>query len=271
MPGKVGMKIFDSHCHLDDEAYDIDRDDCIGRAGEQGVIGILNPGYDLSSSLSAIRMAGMYENVWAAVGIHPQKGEEHNPESLESLNELVSQNKVVAIGEIGLDYYWMKSPKQAQHEAFLKQLGIASRLGLPALIHSRDAAQETFDIVREHRKSLPGLVMHCYSGSPEMAIEYVKLDCMISLAGPVTFNNARRAQEVAARIPLSHLLVETDGPYLAPMPHRGKRNEPAYTRLVAEKLALIKGISIEEVAASTYQNTVRLLKIQPGNQSRSPS
>ncbi len=255
------MRIFDSHCHLDDEAYEPDRDDCVIRAREQGVVNILNPGYDLVSSEAAIKMAARYEGVWAAVGIHPQKGEEHNAPSLDALVSLAASEKVVAIGEIGLDYYWMKSPKEAQYEALLNQLDLASSLGLPVLIHSRDASQETFEIVKEHRKRLSGLVMHCYSGSAEMAAEYVKLGCLISLGGPVTFNNARRAQEVAAKVPLSSLLVETDGPYLSPMPFRGKRNEPAYTRLVVEKIAAIKGITADEVAEASYENTVKLLKI----------
>lgn len=255
------MRIFDSHCHLDDEAYEPDRDDCVLRAKEQGVISILNPGYDLSSSEAAIKMAARYDGVWAAVGIHPQKGEEHDALNLKALVPLAASDKVVAIGEIGLDYYWMKSSKEAQHVALLNQLNLASSLGLPVLIHSRDASQETFDIVKEHRKRLPGLVMHCYSGSAEMAAEYVRLGCFISLGGPVTFHNARRAQEVAAKVPLTSLLVETDGPYLSPMPFRGKRNEPAYTRLVVEKIASIKGISAEEMAESSYENALRLLNI----------
>ena len=257
------MRIFDSHCHLDDEAYEPDRAECLLRAGQWGVDRILNPGYDIGSSWRAARLAGLYDGVWAAVGIHPQKGTEHNTASLEGLKELVRLPKVAAIGEIGLDYYWMESPKQAQHDAFVWQLELAGGLGLPVIVHSRDAASETYQIVKANRDKVPGIVMHCYSGSAEMAMDYVKLGCMISLVGPVTFNNAKKAREVAEKVPLSGLMVETDGPYLAPMPYRGKRNEPAYTKYIVEKIAEIKGITAEEVASRTYDNAVRLFGIEP--------
>lgn len=250
------MRIFDSHCHLDDEAYEADRAECITRAGQWGVDRILNPGYDIESSGRAVQLASLHEIVWAAVGIHPQKGTEHNAESLDGLKGLATLPKVAAIGEIGLDYYWMESPKQAQHEAFLWQLELAGGLDLPVIVHSRDAAYETYQIVKANREKVPGIVMHCYSGSAEMAMDYVKLGCMISLAGPVTFNNAKKAREVALKVPLSSLMVETDGPYLAPMPYRGKRNEPAYTKFVVEKIAEIKGMPPEEVASRTYENAM---------------
>jgi len=246
---------------MDDDAYEEDRQECLKRAEDAGLTGILNPGYDIASSLAAIDLSAKSDLVWAAIGIHPQKGEEHNPASYDEIAKLAGKFKVVAIGEIGLDYYWMKSPKQAQHEAFLYQIGLAKKAGLPILVHSRDAAQETFDVIRAHRAGLSGVVMHCYSGSHEMATEYVKMDCFISMAGPVTFKNARKAHEVASRIPLSHLLVETDGPYLSPEPFRGKRNEPMYVKFVAEKIAELKGISSEEVAAAACDNTKRLLGI----------
>lgn len=253
------MRIYDSHCHLDDNAYDKDRAEVLKRAEESAVTRILNPGYDVKSSTDALAIATAYKMVRAAVGIHPQKGEEHNKESYALLEELAASGKPAAIGEIGLDYYWMKSPKEAQYEAFIWQLELAARLGLPAIIHSRDAAQETFDIVRQNRHKLPGLIMHCYSGSWEMALEYVKLGCLVSLGGPVTFKNARKSHEVAEKVPIAHLLAETDGPYLAPEPHRGKRNEPGYTRLVVERIAEIKGMEAEEVAEATYLNAARLL------------
>ena len=253
------MRIYDSHCHLDDDAYAKDRAEVLRRAEEAGVARILNPGYDIKSSTDALAMAASYGMVRAAVGIHPQKGEEHNKQSYALLEELAASGKPAAIGEIGLDYYWMKSPKEAQHEAFVWQLGLAAGLGLPVIVHSRDASQETFDIVKEHRHKLPGLIMHCYSGSWEMALEYVKLGCLVSLGGPVTFKNARKAHEVAGKVPLSHLLAETDGPYLAPEPHRGKRNEPGYVRLVVERIAGIKNLEAEAVAEATYLNASKLL------------
>lgn len=253
------MRIYDSHCHLNDEAYDVDRADVLARAKKLGVERILNPGYDLKSSMDALGMAKKHPSVRAASGIHPQKGEEHNLGSYENLEALVAVAKPSAIGEIGLDYYWMKSSKEAQHEAFLWQLGLAARMALPVIVHSRDAAQETFEIVKANRMRLPGLIMHCYSGSWQMAMDYVRLGCMVSLAGPVTFKNARKAHEVAEKVPLANLLVETDGPYLAPEPHRGKRNEPAYTRLVVERLAQIKGIETEAVAEATFANAAGFL------------
>lgn len=252
------MRIYDSHCHLDDSAYDADRAELLQRAEEAGVARVLNPGYDIRSSTDALAMATSYEMVRGAVGIHPQKGEEHNRESYCLLEELAVTGKPAAIGEIGLDYYWMKSPKQAQHEAFVWQLELAERLSLPVIVHSRDAAQETFDIVKAYRHKLAGLIMHCYSGSWDMALEYVKLGCLLSLAGPVTFKNARKAHEVAAKVPLSHLLTETDGPYLAPEPHRGKRNEPGYTRIVVERIAEIRGLEVEAVAEATYENAAKI-------------
>lgn len=253
------MRIFDSHCHLDDSAYDGDRAEVLIKAEAAGVARILNPGYDIKSSTDALAMAASYDMVSAAVGIHPQKGEEHNKESYALLEALGAEGKPAAIGEIGLDYYWMKSPKEAQHEAFIWQLELAERLNLPVIVHSRDAAQETFDIVKAYRHKLVGLIMHCYSGSWEMALEYVKLGCLISLGGPVTFKNARKSHEVAEKVPLTHLLAETDGPYLAPEPHRGKRNEPGYTRLVVERIAEIKGLEAEAVAEATYLNAAKLL------------
>ncbi len=253
------MRIYDSHCHLDDSAYDKDRMEVLQRAEAAGVARILDPGYDIKSSTDALAMAVSTGMVRAAVGIHPQKGEEHNKESYALLEELAAVGKPAAIGEIGLDYYWMKSPKEAQHEAFIWQLELASELGLPVIVHSRDAAQETFDIVKAYRQKLIGLIMHCYSGSWEMALEYVKLGCLVSLGGPVTFKNARRAHEVAGKVPLSHFLAETDGPYLAPEPHRGKRNEPGYTRLVIERIAEIKGLEAEAVAEATYRSAANLL------------
>lgn len=253
------MRIYDSHCHLDDSAYDVDRTEVLQRAEAAGVTRILNPGYDIKSSTDALAMAASYGMVRAAVGIHPQKGEEHNKESYAALGALAEAGKPAAIGEIGLDYYWMKSSKEAQYEAFVWQLDLAERLGLPAIVHSRDAAQETFDIVKAYRHKLVGLIMHCYSGSWEMALEYVKLGCLVSLAGPVTFRNARKSHEVAAKVPMSHLLAETDGPYLAPEPYRGKRNEPGYTRLVVERIAGIRGLEAEAVADATYVNAAKIL------------
>ena len=254
--------LFDSHAHLDDSRYDLDRDSVIASAKENGIDFIINPGADLATSIKAVNLAEKYDMIYAAVGVHPHDVKDMEVNTIEALRLLCKNSKVVAIGEIGLDFYYNHSPQELQRIWFQKQILLAKELKLPMIIHDRDAHQEVFDMLKDSNAGEYGCVMHCFSGSLELAKEYVKHGIYISLAGPLTFKNARKAQEVAQDIPLEWLLVETDSPYLAPVPHRGKQNEPSYVRLVAEAIATAKGIRIEEVAEATKNNALKLFKIK---------
>lgn len=254
--------LFDSHAHIDDSRFDQDRDQIIERAKESGLSYILNPGADLATSVKAVNLAEKYSMVYGAVGVHPHDVKDMDEDTIEVLRSLCSKEKVVAVGEIGLDYYYDHSPREAQRKWFERQIQLAKEVQLPIIIHDRDAHQEVFDILSRYDAGKLGCVMHCYSGSVELAREYVKRRIYISLAGPVTFKNAKKTHQVAQEIPLEWLLVETDSPYLTPVPHRGKRNEPAYVKLVAETIAEAKGISLEAVAAQTTMNAKKLFGIK---------
>ncbi len=254
--------LFDSHAHIDDSRFDQDRDQIIERAKESGLSYILNPGADLATSVKAVNLAEKYSMVYGAVGVHPHDVKDMDEDTIEVLRSLCSKEKVVAVGEIGLDYYYDHSPREAQRKWFERQIQLAKEVQLPIIIHDRDAHQEVFDILSRYDAGKLGCVMHCYSGSVELAREYVKRGIYISLAGPVTFKNAKKTHQVAQEIPLEWLLVETDSPYLTPVPHRGKRNEPAYVKLVAETIAEAKGISLESVAEQTTMNAKRLFGIK---------
>ncbi len=253
--------LIDSHAHLDDRRFDRDRDRLIRDLKNQGVDLVINPGADLQSSIKAVSLAEEYDNIYAAVGIHPHSAKEMEDSTIEILKSLAGRDKVIAIGEIGLDYYYDNSPRDVQRKRFIEQLNLAKELKLPVIIHSRDAAQDTFNILKDAQDgSLEG-VLHCYSGSAEMALEYIKLGFYISLAGPVTFKNAKVPKEVAKAVPLDKLLIETDSPYLTPEPYRGKRNEPTYVRYVAGTIAELRGSSFEEIARRAAENTKKLFKI----------
>lgn len=254
--------LIDSHAHLDDSRFDRDRDKLIKDLKKAGVELVINPGGDLNSSIKAVALAEEYENIYAAVGVHPHSASEVDEATMDILRSFANRDKVIAIGEIGLDYYYDNSPRDVQRKWFREQLKLAKEVGLPVIIHSRDAAGDTYEILKEAQDgSLTG-VIHCYSGSVEMAMEYIKLGFYISLAGPVTFKKAIKPKEVAEAIPLDKLLIETDSPYLTPVPYRGKRNEPKYVRYVAETIAEIKGLSFEEVAKRTAENTKKLFRIK---------
>lgn len=254
--------LIDSHAHLDDERFDEDRHKLIEGLKKQGVEIVINPGADISTSIKAVNLAQQYDNIYAAVGIHPHDVKLANDNSIDKLRELSKKDKVVAIGEIGLDYYYDNSPREMQKQWFREQIKLAKEVDLPIIIHDRDAHQDIFNTIKEEMTdSLTG-VLHCYSGNVEMAREYIKMGFYISLAGPVTFKNAKVPKEVAKDIPLEFLLIETDSPYLTPEPNRGKRNEPLYVRHVAETIAYLKGISFEEVARKTTENTKTLFKIK---------
>ncbi|SDJ82104.1 TatD family hydrolase [Natronincola ferrireducens] len=254
--------VFDSHAHLDDSRFDKDRDQIIKSAKENGVEYILNPGADLNTSIKAVNLAEKYDMIYAAVGVHPHDVKDMDENTLTIIKSLTNKEKVVAIGEIGLDFHYDHSPREDQRKWFRRQIELAKEVKLPIIVHDREAHQEVFDILQEYNAGELGCVMHCYSGNVELAKEYIKRGIYISLAGPITFKNAKKTYEVAREIPLEWLLIETDSPYLAPVPHRGKRNEPTYVRHVAGTIAEAKGISFEKVAQQTNENTRKLFNIK---------
>ena len=252
--------LFDTHAHYDDDWFDEDRDALLASMPEKGVGMIVNPGITVETSRQAIAMAEKYPHVYAAVGIHPENCHDFVPQHIDFLRELAKHPKVVAIGEIGLDYYWdTNPPKEFQQEVLRAQLALAQELKLPVIIHDRDAHADTLAIVKEFPE-VTG-VFHCYSGSVEDARTLVKMGWMLSFNGAATFKNARKAPEVIAEVPMEHLMIETDAPYLAPVPHRGKRNDSSLVYLVAEKIAQIKGLTAEEVEAVTWDNGKRFFHI----------
>lgn len=253
--------IIDSHAHLDDRRFDQDRDMIIRNLKSNGIELAINIGADLKTSIASVALADKYDNIYAAVGVHPHSAKEVDNSTIEILKAFAKRDKVVAIGEIGLDFHYDNSPRDVQRKWFKEQLKLAKEVNLPVVIHTREAAQETFDILKEAQDGSLRGVLHCYSGSVEMALEYIKLGFYISIAGPVTFNNARVTKEVAKTVPLDKLLIETDCPYLTPMPYRGKRNEPMFTKYVAQTIAEIRGISFDELAEATNKNTKELFAI----------
>ncbi len=254
--------LFDTHAHYDDERFSNDRDEVIERAHKSGVKYILNASYDLKSSSESISLSDKYDFIYAAVGIHPHEVGSVDDSVISILEDYALNNsKVVAIGEIGLDYYYDNSPRELQKYWFARQIRLARKLGLPIIVHNRDAHEDTLNIVREEKAGEVGGVFHCYSGSVEMAKELIKNNFYIAIGGVVTFKNARKVVEVAAFVPDDRLLIETDCPYMTPEPFRGKRNESSYVRLVAEKIAQIRGVSAEYIAQITTENAKRLFNI----------
>ena len=252
--------LFDTHAHYDDERFGADREALLTSMPEKNVGLIVNPGCDIPSSRAAVELAGKFDFVYAAVGIHPENCADFEPEQIEKLRELAKEPKVVAIGEIGLDYYWAENPpKDLQQKVLRRQLLLAQELRLPVIIHDRDAHADTMTIVREFPQ-VRG-VFHCFAGSTEMARELIGMGWMLSFNGAATFKNARKAPEVIAAVPLEKLMIETDAPYLTPVPHRGERNDSSYVRFVAEKIAEIKGLSPEEVERVTWENGRRFFGI----------
>lgn len=252
--------LFDTHAHYDDERFVGDREALLASMPEKNVGLIVNPGCDLPSSRVAVELAGKFDFVYAAVGIHPENCADFEPEQIEKLRELAKEPKVVAIGEIGLDYYWAENPpKDLQQKVLRRQLLLAQELRLPVIIHDRDAHGDTMAIVREFPQ-VRG-VFHCFAGSTKMARELIGMGWMLSFNGAATFKNARKAPEVIAAVPLEKLMIETDAPYLTPVPHRGERNDSSYVRFVAEKIAEIKGLSPEEVERVTWENGRRFFGI----------
>ncbi|NLC39138.1 MAG: TatD family hydrolase [Clostridia bacterium] len=256
------IALADTHVHLNDRQYKDDWEETVKRAQEAGVVLMINVGYDLPSSRRAVQMAQGRDGLYAAVGIHPHDALTLNEAALAELRSLAGHPRVVAVGEMGLDYYRDLSPREVQRKAFRQQLRLARELGKPVIIHDRDAHGDVLKILREEKAQELGGVLHCFSGSWEMAREAIKMGFYISFAGPVTYKNARRLLEVARQVPLNRLLLETDCPYLTPEPHRGRRNEPLYVALVAEKIAELRGMDLEELAAATLSNARTLFRLE---------
>ena len=254
------MTLFDTHAHYDDEAFDADREALLAALPENGVGLVVNRGGGVSFSGAAIALAERYPHVYAAVGVHPENCGDWEDGFLSQLRQLAARDKVRAIGEIGLDYYWEENPPRAlQRHVFRAQMALAAELDLPVIVHDREAHGDCMEIVRDFPR-VRG-VFHCYSGSAEMARELVKLGWMISFTGVLTYKNARKAVEAAREIPMERLMIETDSPYMAPVPCRGKRNDSTLVRYVCEKLSEIKGISPEDCARITLENGKRFFRI----------
>lgn len=253
--------LFDSHAHIDDKRFDNDRDEVIERAKEAGVKYIMNPGADFESSDRAVKLAEKYDMVYAAVGIHPHDASSMDDMMLQLIKAMARKKKVKAIGEIGLDFHYDFSPRDIQEKWFIEQVRLAKELNMPIIIHDREANQPVMDILKREKAFDTGVLMHCYSGSAELARQYVNLGAYISIAGPITFKNAQKTVKVVEEISLDRLMIETDSPYLTPIPYRGKRNESSYVQYVAGRIAEIKGITPEEVGERTLENAKKFFRI----------
>lgn len=270
------MPLTDTHCHLDLEKFDTDRTEVLRRAEQAGLTRILIPGLTLTSSRSALKLAESHRMLYAAIGVHPNDSLPWDVQTISALRELSLSHKVVAIGEIGLDYYWASAPHNHQRKVLNEQLALAAELQLPVVIHCREkgdasggtCASDLLKILQEwgvglRREKSPLVeragVLHSFSGTLEMARAAISLGFYVGVTGPITFENGQRRQELLAALPLDRILIETDAPFLAPHPHRGKRNEPAYVHLIADKIALLFSCTIEQVATATSQNAQRLL------------
>lgn len=252
--------LIDSHAHLDKEQFDLDREYIIEHLERNGIELLVNVGADMESSIESVKLAQKYHNIYAVVGVHPHSAKDMTSESLDELEKLSKNPKVVAIGEIGLDYHYDNSPRDVQRQAFRDQIKLAKKLDLPIVVHSREADEDTLEILKEEKDGLRG-IMHCFSSDRLMMEEYLDLGFFISLAGPVTFKKTDELKEVAKLVPIEKLLVETDAPYLAPSPYRGKRNEPMYVKYTAALIADLKGMTIEDLSLQTRKNTKEIFAI----------
>ena len=253
--------IFDTHAHYDDDAFDEDRDTLLGEIFSSGICCITDVGASVKSSKSAVALSKKWSQIYAAVGVHPDSTADMTEEDIETLRSLAQEKKVVAIGEIGLDYYWDNSPREVQKKWFERQLELAREVDLPVIIHSREAAKDTMDIMREAAKAGNTGVIHCYSYAAPMAKEYISMGFFIGIGGVLTFKNARVIKEVASEIPLSSIVLETDSPYLSPEPNRGKRNSSLNLPYVVMAIAEIKGITTAEVEDITWENAMKLYRM----------
>ena len=250
--------IFDTHAHYDDEQFDIDREELLASMKEAGIGNIVNVGANMASSERSLELAAEYDFIYAAVGVHPSDSAELSEENLEKIRQMSKDPKCVAIGEVGLDYYWPEPDHELQKKWFKRQLQLAREEAKPVIIHSRDAAQDTVGILREEKAGELGGVVHCFSYSREVARECVDMGFYIGIGGVLTFKNGRKLKEVAEDIPMDRIILETDCPYLAPVPYRGKRNCSLYLPIVVEALSEIKGISKDEVIDITEENARKM-------------
>jgi TatD DNase family protein len=253
--------LIDSHAHLQDEEFADDLDSVLKNSWDSGLEKIVCIGYDYDSSRKAVELSTKYEQIYAVVGIHPHNAKDLNKEVIAKLFKLAKHEKVVAIGEIGLDFYRNLSTPEQQRKAFITQIKVARELNKPVVIHDRDAHQEVINIIKKEKAGKNQGIMHCYSGHVPLALELMREGFFISIAGPVTYKNAKKTQEVAAKISINRLLIETDCPYLAPEPKRGTRNEPANVKYVAAKIAEIRRQTIEEISYHTNLNLKNVLNI----------
>lgn len=253
--------LIDTHVHLNAEQYEEDVVEVIESARRAGVNRMVVVGFDTTTIERAIELAETYSFIYAVIGWHPVDAIDCTQKELDWIESLASHPKVVGIGEMGLDYYWDKSPREVQQQLFRKQIQLAKRVNLPIVIHNREATADVVRILKEEEAATVGGIMHCFTGSVEVARECIAMNFLISLGGPVTFRNAKQPKKVAEEIELEHLLVETDAPYLTPHPYRGKRNEPKHVVLVAEEIAKLKGISYEEVAKQTTRNAEKIFAL----------
>lgn len=250
--------IFDTHAHYDDEAFDSDRESLILSLKDRGVVGIVSCGCDIASTVANQNLSHSFDNFYFAAGFHPENLEDFSVEDLEKLEPFFADEKCVAVGEIGLDYHWMNSTKEKQRELFVAQIELANAKGLPVIVHDREAHGDTLDILKATK---PSGVLHCFSGSVEMAREVIKLGMFLGFNGVATFKNARKIPEIIKEIPLDRIVLETDCPYLAPEPHRGKRNDSSFIPFVAQRIGEILGISAQEVLDVTNKNARALYNL----------
>lgn len=257
--------IFETHAHYDDTKFDMDREELLADLPQRGISPVINVGASVATTKTTLSLAQEYPFLYAAVGVHPSDVSDLNEETFAWLKEQTALEKTVAVGEIGLDYYWDKEAdvQQNQRYWFVRQLALAQQVGLPVIIHSRDAAEDTMQIMRHAYQDGVRGVIHCYSYSPEMAMEYVKMGYYIGVGGVVTFKNAKKLVKTVETVPLSHLVLETDCPYMAPEPHRGTRNDSRNIPFVIQKIAEIKDISAEEVEETTRENAFALFTKVP--------
>lgn len=251
------MELFDTHTHYNDEKFEKDREEIIKQTYEAGITKFVCAGYNLESSRKAVDIASKHDFIYSICGISPNDLEDYNNENLEEIKELAKSKKNIAIGEIGLDYYWNKENKEIQKQAFIDQINLANELGLPIVIHSRDAVQDTIDLLKENPVNRKG-IFHCAQLNKYLIEEGIKLGFYISFAGPITFKNSKNAEEIVNLVPNDKILIETDSPYLSPEPVRGTINDSRNVKYIAQKIAAIKGLPVEQIAKITYQNAMRI-------------